>query len=599
MKKYILATIASLMLMLPSCTPNTYTMGEVDVTADDLVEGIAYSITHDATNPNIVYLTSLMSPNYQCLWNHPQGRSQGSTIVLQMPFEGEYEVTFGVQTRGGYVYGAPAKFTIDQFCADFVNDELWTCLTGGVGKSKRWKLDIDGHANVRHFVGPLYFYGTVDCWEGVTEGQTLTGDTWNWMADWAGNGSWLFGDTGAMDYGVMEFSLIGGANIVVDNYATGITSSGTFKMDTKNHTMTTTDAVILHDPGRESIVTKWNEITILALTEDYMQLAVLRDNSDEGNCLLSYNFVSEDFYNSWAAPTDNNPLPELNDNWEEEISVIKNTTIKWALDATEPFDWCDVYGVRKNANTGISVAADCANLVLEMNSSNNKYTFTLPDGTETAGVYSTTSDGLYTFDAGLGSWLIGDDYIYFKTTADNSLRVLSYTLNDNGAASDLWLGIPLYDNNGKLYQYLGYHFVAQVDTEVPVGYKTDLEYFNTGWTFQVAEYVYIENEGTYTITLEGADSTPYGIYLDIYGILTDHPNLDIILKDIKVDGTSVAFDDSAIDRGIGDADDIARRYILNPWGNPPAFADANVFIFNSTIDVTFEVIFDTGTPFIK
>lgn len=53
-----------------------------------------------------------------------------------MPFEGEYEVTFGVQTRGGIVYGNPATFTIDSFYADFVNDDLWTYLTGGVNNEK-------------------------------------------------------------------------------------------------------------------------------------------------------------------------------------------------------------------------------------------------------------------------------------------------------------------------------------------------------------------------------------------------------------------------------------------------------------------------------
>ena len=28
-------------------------------------------------------------------------------VDLKIPFEGTYEVTFGVQTRGGYVYGEP------------------------------------------------------------------------------------------------------------------------------------------------------------------------------------------------------------------------------------------------------------------------------------------------------------------------------------------------------------------------------------------------------------------------------------------------------------------------------------------------------------
>ena len=105
--------------LFSACTPDSFELEGKDVTVDDLVEGIAFSITHDSENPNIVYLKSLMPSSYQVCWQHPQGRSQEREVTLQMPFEGEYEVTFGVQTRGGIVYGNPATFTIDSFCADF------------------------------------------------------------------------------------------------------------------------------------------------------------------------------------------------------------------------------------------------------------------------------------------------------------------------------------------------------------------------------------------------------------------------------------------------------------------------------------------------
>lgn len=127
--------------LFSACTPDSFELEGKDVTVDDLVEGIAFSITHDSENPNIVYLKSLMPSSYQVCWQHPQGRSQEREVTLQMPFEGEYEVTFGVQTRGGIVYGNPATFTIDSFCADFVNDDLWTYLTGGVNNEKVWIFD--------------------------------------------------------------------------------------------------------------------------------------------------------------------------------------------------------------------------------------------------------------------------------------------------------------------------------------------------------------------------------------------------------------------------------------------------------------------------
>jgi hypothetical protein len=44
--------------------PENYDLGAIDVKSEDLVEGIAFKIEHDASNPNIVYLTSLMDSKY-------------------------------------------------------------------------------------------------------------------------------------------------------------------------------------------------------------------------------------------------------------------------------------------------------------------------------------------------------------------------------------------------------------------------------------------------------------------------------------------------------------------------------------------------------
>lgn len=53
---YIYSLIASVMLIFSACSPDEYDLGDKGVTSDDLVEGIAYTITHDSKNPNIVYL---------------------------------------------------------------------------------------------------------------------------------------------------------------------------------------------------------------------------------------------------------------------------------------------------------------------------------------------------------------------------------------------------------------------------------------------------------------------------------------------------------------------------------------------------------------
>ena len=113
---------------LTSCNDDDVKLDIIDVKPSELVEGIAFSVTPDAKNPNIIYLESKMGSSYTPLWEHPQGRSQKNKVTLQIPFDGEYEVTFGVMTRGGVVYGEPYKFQIESFCADCVNENLGTLL---------------------------------------------------------------------------------------------------------------------------------------------------------------------------------------------------------------------------------------------------------------------------------------------------------------------------------------------------------------------------------------------------------------------------------------------------------------------------------------
>ncbi|MDA3879530.1 MAG: hypothetical protein PF436_04010, partial [Prolixibacteraceae bacterium] len=283
--KYISLLFIPVLFMV-SCTPEEYELGEVDVTSDELVEGIAFEIVHDTDNPNIVYLKSLMDSKYTSLWSHPQGRSQKTDVELKMPFAGTYNVQFGVQTRGGVVYGDTVTFEVEEFYAGFIDDPLWELITGGIGKNKTWLLDLDAEGVSKFFAGPLYFYGTDDSWETVTEGKTVEGDVWNWSPDWKGN-QWLM-DAG--DYGTMTFGLEGNATVVVDNPMFPETNgSGTFLLDTENKTITLSDVGILHNPGHDAVVNNWGFAKVMSLTEDAMQLGVLRDNSDEGEALLVYN----------------------------------------------------------------------------------------------------------------------------------------------------------------------------------------------------------------------------------------------------------------------------------------------------------------------
>ena len=609
--KYIFMVLAA--AALAACTPDSHELGSTSVTSDDLVEGIAYTITHDSDNPNIVYLTSLMGDEYLALWEHPQGRDQGSPITLKIPFSGEYEVTFGVETRGGIVYGATTTFTVDDFCAEFVEDDLWTYISGGVGYSKRWYIDLDENGVSKYFYGPVYFYGTDDSWDTVSGGVSLDTDvydSWYWQADWSSVAGWQWVDY-AMDFGYMEFDLIDGSNVTTVCNDLGTTNTGTYLLDTDNHTISFTDAPLLHDSMNDSQVASWTgSMKLMSLTEDYMQIAVTRT---EEPCLLVFNFISQDYYENYVEETDENPAPELDDTWQTDISELNqdyNTyrNISWTFSEDYATGYCDLYGAYEGG--GETATDDALEASLVLNSGDMSYTITDVDGNTVSGTYSFTDDGFIYFDNGLLEITISDAGTVFKTNDDNTLRVLSYEMSDD-ELTDLWLGAYIYDVYGEAYKYRGYHFTPSAvgGGDSATTYKCGLHYFNTDWTFFDSETVKITEgaDGTYTLLVEGSDSSPYGIYLDVIKVLKDYPNFDMTITDIRVDGTSISFDDELIERCTGDETDAdgngitARRYILNPWNSENYFManGYDVLGFSSSLEVDIYVEFETGESFIS
>ncbi len=457
-------------IMFTSCSPEEFAMGEADVKKTDLVEGIAFKIEHDATNPNIVYLTSLMDNSYTPLWNHPQGRSQEKKVTLKIPFAGTYNVQFGVMTRGGVVYGDTVTFKVDNMYADFVSDPLWTLLSGGAGKEKTWYLDLDENSVSRYFLGPLYFYGTNDSWESVTNGVKVGGDSWNWNPDYKGN-SWLMS---AVDFGSMTFNLKGGANIIVEHKSIPSlgTQTGKYLIDTENHTMKMQDAGILHDTGRNGVVLNWGDIKILSLTETTMQLAVLRDAalSGEGACLLVYNFISKDYKDNWTPPVTVEPEPTLPDGWKDDVSQTVSKSIKWVLSPSTPFNWANLDGSLMNAGwtaadkydgwTGFNAAAaaNYANFSLTLNSDDNTVTYVAPDGTSTKGTYTLDEKGIYTFTDVKPNFVICGGWVTLGTTDANQWRITKIEKDPAGNVTGMWVG----KRDPAKAEYMVYHLIPQL-----------------------------------------------------------------------------------------------------------------------------------------
>ncbi|NMA73965.1 MAG: hypothetical protein GX963_07335 [Bacteroidales bacterium] len=450
--------MAFVVMLFASCQPDKYELGDLLS-----VENLKYSIVQDTKDPNTIILTA-ENKGYTPYWITPMGRSNKTQDTLRIPFEGDYNFIYGIITPGGIVQADTFVLNLTTNNTDYVDDILWTYLSGGVGEEKEWYLDLDEDGQSKFFKGPLYFYGTDDSWETVTMGnEDVEGDVWNWEADWPGN-TWIMPEG---DYGSIIFSLKGNASVTVNHNMLGRVENGTYFLDENRKTLKMTDASPLHDEGRDGQVIDWGDIVILSLTENSMQLAVLRDEvlSGEGPTLLSYNFVSKDYYDNWV-PEDVpevDPEPELPDDWELSISQVISKTIVWTLSDKNPLDWANLDGSRMN---GFNVPEDYpewlgtpdpsvyAGFSLKMNSETKEIVYTAPDGTEEEGTYTLDEKGIYTF-TGINPSFSVIGWASFSLTAENQLRILSIEKNTVGDVIGMWLGAK----DPEKPEYFAYHLV--------------------------------------------------------------------------------------------------------------------------------------------
>lgn len=453
-KKISMGCMATVICLSSACVPEKHELSGIEFTADDLSEGLAYTVTKDEENPNIVYLKSLLPSSYQVCWEHPQGRSQDNEVTLQIPFEGEYEVKFGVQTRGGLVYGNPATFTIDEFRAEFVQDELWTLLTGGVNQEKVWVFD-----------NGTYGYAAGEM---THADPSITQEWGNWTPGWD-PGKDYTGDTGIWE-STMTFDLKGGANVRIHTTSVNGNSDteGVFMMNTENHTITFTNCELLHTPGWTSKVSNWSkDLKILELDENHLRIAVMRDYAAEDPWWLVWNYVSKEFADNYVPevpPVTEEPEPELPEGWESIISGVTTNNVKWTMSASTPYDWANLDGTFINNFTAgnypdwAQPQQDLNKLSLTIDYNANQYTFEMPDGTLTTGTYELDEKGIFTFDQAVPTYYIGgNDYVFEGyASAPEKLRILNVETID-GKISGMWLGAL----NEAETQYMAYHFTPK------------------------------------------------------------------------------------------------------------------------------------------
>ena len=448
-KLKILVTLTGLaLLLLNACTPKELELGALMDKGN-----LKYSITQDATDPNMIILKSL-TPNVTPQWITPYGRSIRVQDTVKIAFPGTYAFIYGVESQGGLVQADTTYVTITTTNLTYVNDPLWTNLCGGAGKSKTWVPDNGKYG----FAAGFMSYAD----------PSVTQEYENFTINWdPGNSSLGLADNDLT--GTMTFDLIGGPHMtVVKPNESGAPTSGTYYLDATNHTLSTNDVTVLRIAAKIAEVTNWgSNVKVLKLTENQLRLAFMRTDPAQGPWWEVFNYVSKNYADNYVSVE---PEPTLPDGWENSVSQTTSTTIKWVLSPETPFNWANLDGSIMNTAwtaadkydswTGYSssVASSFEKFSLTMNSEEHTVVYVDPDGNSTEGKYTLDEKGVYTFNGIKPNFVICGGWVTLSTTDDNQWRITKVEKDAMGVVSGMWLG----KRDPIKPEYMVYHLIPQL-----------------------------------------------------------------------------------------------------------------------------------------
>lgn len=454
----------AVLLLVSSCSPETYSLDAATSKSD-----IHFDVVQDfVADPggNTVILTN-KTKGVVLNWDYVTGKSNNATQVVKYAFKGTYVIKTVAVTGGGLVELDPVTITVTKDNLNYVDDPLWNLLSGGVGKSKTWLLDLDANGVSKYFAGPMYFYGTDNGWlEGGDKGCYGT-DCWNWSPEWKGN-QWI---AAKGDYGTMTFSLEGGAFLKTDHKMMPSygKESGTYFLDATAKTLTTTNATILHTNEYENCVDNWHSMKIMSLTENTLQVGVLRKGSCDGAATLVYNFISKDYSDNWVPKVTGDPNPAIDLNGGTVDDLLSTTTTKtktWVLSKDTPFNWTSLNGEFLNPWNTVAdypgwasyTVADQASVVKNKISfsDDGKVSTVDSNGATASGTFTTTTDGtnIITFSGITPSFPIGSSWATVSTTDKNQWKIVK-TAKTGSVVTDIWFG----KRDPNKSEYMVFHFV--------------------------------------------------------------------------------------------------------------------------------------------
>ena len=488
--KYIFIALA--VAAFAACTPDSHELGQAGLTSEDLVEGIAFSITPDDDNPNIIHLNSLLSSSYTALWETPNGRSKGSSVDVTLPFAGDYDFLFGVITPAGVFYSDTTTITVTTNDFSTVDNDFYNNLTGGIESQKKW-VPCDGDDGVGQCTGPIMYCNPDDV---LNDGSGVTDLIFeSWAPNWdPGFQSWLIPETDPYMDSYMIFSLYSATGCTLEEYrgedgekgsSTGTTLSGkyTFNIDDEEHpTLSFTDTYSMHCSSFDDVCENYtSEIKVIELTEYMLQFATMRTN-DEGSWWIIWNFIPEDLaLGNISVPSDEITSTASVTAIEDQdlatnlFTIITDdatytaTSVTYLFDTDAPYDWYWWNGgseAWESNGLGSSVDYGTYNWAPAVTSEYEDFALTLTDNGD--GTYKFSEEvsgtsGTFTID---GNMLVfSEEFEFF--TAEGDVRTVSmvtdtvYVINADPDNNEFYFAVEDgTDASGATNQYL-YAFLTQ------------------------------------------------------------------------------------------------------------------------------------------
>ena len=468
------------LLVLTACTQEKFDYQAPNFTSAELTEGKAYTVTVN-TETNLVTLTSLLGDSYITSWVTPQGMAKGTSYSFSLPFSGTYEITFGVDTRGGLVYADPYTFSLPNNNFSLLSDEIWTNLAGGVdengnGSPKTW-VPVNANYGIGRCSSPLMYLSPDDIMNDGSNQTDLKIGSDNWTPNWdPGFQSWLIdSDDPYLDSEMTLYldsqkgSVAEIKKVSKDGTQEYTTTFNLNISDPQRPLLSFNSGEMLHAAWGDGVCSNYStDLKILECTPYLLQIATMRTNS-EGPWWLVWNFIAKEVKDDPSILPSEGPelvdvaspqLPVYNDlattlftiegdatYYASETTLIMNDEIPydvmyWNGANGGSWEWINGYG---SSWEPAYPAADEFALVLSRKN----------DGTYSASLESAEGSQTSLFTIGENT-ITFEEKMLFLSAGNQTIEGKEFTvLKCSPADEQVVLGIPDgTDNNGKVNRYL-------------------------------------------------------------------------------------------------------------------------------------------------